>query len=76
MDWKKHIVSEPKVLFGKPRIKDTRISVVLILEKLGNGVSKSDLLEAYPHISEEQIQACISYAADTLKSEVAYSDEK
>ncbi|MAL19100.1 MAG: antitoxin [Balneola sp.] len=69
MDWKEHIISEPKVLFGKPAIKGTRISVELILEKLGNGISKDELLESYPHLTEEKIQACISYAADTLKSE-------
>lgn len=76
MEWKDHIVSEPKVLFGKPRVKGTRISVELILEKLGNGITKEELIESYPNLSEQQIQACISFAADKLKSEVAYSDEK
>ncbi|MCP9290611.1 DUF433 domain-containing protein [Gracilimonas sediminicola] len=76
MEWKDHIVSEPKVLFGKPRVKGTRISVELILDKLGNGVTKEELMESYPNLTEHQIQACISFAADKLKSEVAYSDEK
>ncbi len=76
MEWKNHIVSEPKVLFGKPRVKGTRISVELILEKLGNGATQEELMESYLNLSKQQIQACISFAADKLKSEVAYSDEK
>jgi uncharacterized protein (DUF433 family) len=46
------------------------------MDKLGNGVTKEELMESYPHLTEHQIQACISFAADKLKSEVAYSDEK
>ncbi|HBQ59905.1 MAG TPA: antitoxin [Balneolaceae bacterium] len=74
MKWKNYIETDPNILFGKPVIKGTRISVELVLEKLGNGMSEDDLLEAYPHLSKEQVQACIAYASDQLKSEIAYSD--
>ncbi len=48
MDWRSHISSYPSIMFGKPCIKNTRIPVDIILERLGNGYSIPDLLEAYP----------------------------
>jgi len=51
---------------SKPKLEGTRLGVGLILERLGNGWSVEQLIEAYPHITEEQIQACQSYAADML----------
>jgi uncharacterized protein (DUF433 family) len=55
-------------MFGKPCIKNTRIPVDLILEKLGNGYSIQDLLEAYPKISEQDIKACMLYAAVSISN--------
>ena len=66
MNWRKHIFSDPAVMFIKPCIKNTRIPVDLILEKLGNGYSTSDLLSAYPKISEEDIKACMLYASASI----------
>ena len=59
----------PKVMLGKPVIRGTRITVELILRKLGEGATSQELLEAYPHITQEDIQAAITYAADTLAHE-------
>ena len=59
----------PKVMLGKPVIRGTRITVELILRKLGEGATHKDLLEAYPHLSEADIQAAITYAADTIAHE-------
>ncbi len=47
----------PKVMLGKPVIRGTRITVELILRKLGGGTSKKDLLDAYPSLTREDIQA-------------------
>jgi uncharacterized protein (DUF433 family) len=55
-------------MFGKPCIKNTRIPVDLILEKLGNGYSIDDLLAAYPKISEEDIKACMLYASVSINN--------
>lgn len=59
----------PRVMFGKPVIRGTRITVELILRKLGEGATQSELREAYPHLSQEDIQAAITYAADSLAHE-------
>jgi uncharacterized protein (DUF433 family) len=59
----------PKIMLGKPVIRGTRITVELILRKLGEGAGEADLLESYPQLRREDIQAAISYAADTLAHE-------
>lgn len=59
----------PKVMMGKPVIRGTRLTVELILRKLSEGAGEEDLLEAYPRLSREDIQAAIRYAADTLAHE-------
>ena len=70
MNWKKYIESNPKILFGKPVIKGTRIPVDLILEKLACGESIEQLLEAYPRVTKEEIHACLAFAAESVKNEV------
>ena len=59
----------PKVMMGKPVIRGTRVPVELILRKLSEGTKERELLEAYPRLTKEDIQAAIRYAADTLAHE-------
>lgn len=59
----------PNIMMGKPVIRGTRIPVELILRKLSEGAKEEDLLEAYPRLTYEDIQAAIRYAADTLANE-------
>ena len=59
----------PRVMLGKPVIRGTRIPVELLLRKLSEGASESDLVDAYPRLTREDIQAAIRYAADTLAHE-------
>jgi uncharacterized protein (DUF433 family) len=63
------IEMNPRVMLGKPVIRGTRIPVELILRKLGEGASEADVLDAYPHLTREDIQAAMRYAADTLAHE-------
>ena len=72
IDWKEHIDAKPEILFGKPVIKDTRIPVDLIIEKLSFGESIEELLEAYPRIKREQVLACLSFALASLRNEEMY----
>jgi len=60
---------DPKVMLGKPVIRGTRITVELILRKLSEGATEVDLLDAYPRLTREDIQAAIGYAADTVAHE-------
>ncbi len=59
----------PKVMMGKPVIRGTRIPVELILRKLSEGASETDLVDAYPRLRREDIKAAIAYAADTIAHE-------
>lgn len=61
MNWNERIVSDKDVLLGKPTIKGTRISVEFILERLANGWKEDKILESYPHLKKEDIQAVFAY---------------
>ena len=65
------IEENPNVLLGKPVLKGTRISVEIILRKLSQGASITDLKEMYANITDEQINACFEYAADLMANEEA-----
>lgn len=56
------IVSDPKVMMGKPVIAGTRITVELILEKLAAGETAEQILEAHPRLTREAIQAAVAFA--------------
>jgi uncharacterized protein (DUF433 family) len=71
IDWKLYITSNPEVLFGKPAIKNTRIGVDLILEKMASGDSIEVLLDSYPSITKNDINACLLFAADSIKNEIS-----
>ena len=60
---------DPKVMFGKPVIKGTRIPVEHILRRLAGGLPTSDVLAAYPHITEDDIRAALAFAADSVAFE-------
>lgn len=67
------IVSDPKVMMGKPVVAGTRVGVDLILEKLGSGEPIEALLESHPGLSRDDVLAALRYAADLLRTEVVYS---
>lgn len=69
VDWRDRITSNPEILVGKPVIKGTRISVELILGWLANGWSFDKIIEAYPHISREDILAALAFAAEMMHEE-------
>jgi len=73
MNWQDYISTDPKILYGKPAIKDTRISVELILDKLSAGESIEDLLAAYPRLSKEAIYAALAFASESIKNQKVYS---
>lgn len=64
------IISDIAILGGKPCIKNSRISVQLILEWIASGTSMQNITNKYPHISLEAIQQAILYASDSMKNEI------
>ncbi len=73
MNWRDHITIDPQFLVGKPVIKGTRISVELVIDMLARGWSNEQIIQQYPHIAKEGIQACLAYTAEILRSERVYS---
>lgn len=66
MQWQDYIEQNPDIMLGKPVIRGTRLTVELILVRLGNGAPVSDILESYPQLRHEHIQAAQAYAAAYL----------
>jgi uncharacterized protein (DUF433 family) len=64
MDYRQYIEIVPEKRFGRPCIKGTRISVYDILNWLANGMTKQEIIEDFPELNEQQINACLSFAAD------------
>ncbi len=59
----------PQVMMGKPIIRGTRITVELILTKLSQGETEAELLEDYPHLTQDDIRAAIAYGAASVAHE-------
>ncbi len=66
------IQSDPSVMMGKPVIKGTRITVELILEKLGEGKTIEQILDAHPRLTRAGILAAMRFGAAALRADVAY----
>ncbi|MEK6943001.1 MAG: DUF433 domain-containing protein [Nanoarchaeota archaeon] len=62
------IVVNPKIMVGKPVIKGTRISVELILKKLGQNIDIKEILEDYPRLTEDDVRAAILYAEALMEN--------
>ena len=60
-------MSDPEVLVGKPTVKGTRLSVDFLLERLADGWTEEQLLENYPRLTAEDLQAVFAYASESLK---------
>ena len=67
--YKNRIVSDHTIMLGKPVLKGTRITVEIVLRKMAEGALLSDILEMYPHITSDDVMACLLYAADVIANE-------
>ncbi len=72
MKWQDHIAIDANVLVGKPVIRNTRIAVEFVMDLLGRGWTTEQVLKEYDHLTAEDIQACLAYASEVLKSERVY----
>jgi uncharacterized protein (DUF433 family) len=70
MKWQERIVSDPSICHGKVCIKGTRIMVSVILDNLAAGVSNAEILKSYPSLSELDLKAAISYAAELARERI------
>jgi uncharacterized protein (DUF433 family) len=64
MDYRDHIVIDPEIRFGKPRVRGTRITVGDVLEYLASGMSEAEILADFPKLTRGDILACLAFAAE------------
>ncbi len=71
MDYRNIITIEPGKRGGKPCIRGMRITVYDVLDYLASGMTQEDILKDFPYLTTEDIQACLSYAADRERHQLA-----
>ena len=76
MNWKDYIVSDKEILLGKPVIKGTRISVEHIVGLLAQEWSEAQILENYPRLTKESLQALFSYLQECIHNGLLFSPIK
>ena len=62
------IVTNPKIMLGKPIVKGTRITVEQILRLLAQKLTTEEILDDFPQLTEEDIKAAVNYAAKAVSS--------
>ena len=67
------ITVNPDVMVGKPTIRGLRITVQQILKALAGGVTVEELLEDYPELEREDIQAALIYASELVNKEQVFA---
>ena len=68
MSYRDIVTIEPGKRGGKPCIRGMRITVYDVLEYLAAGMSHQEILQDFPYLTEDDIRACLSYAADREKA--------
>jgi uncharacterized protein (DUF433 family) len=70
VNWKEHITIDPDLHHGEPCITGTRIPVVTLVGSLADGMTADEIIAAYPHLTHQQLQAALAYAADIMRKEL------
>jgi len=76
MNYQERITSDHTIMLGKPVIKGTRITVELILKKMGEGATTDDLLAMYGNLKKEDILAALNYASEVISGEEMINSTK
>lgn len=69
--YRDRMMQTPGVLAGKPAVAGTRIGVELVVGCFAGGMSVADVLTDYPHLTRDDLRACLAYAADALRGQVS-----
>ena len=72
MNWRTHIVSDKEILLGKPTIRGTRIAVEFIVERLASGWTEQQILDNYPQLKKEDLQAVFAYIHECIQDGLMY----
>ena len=64
IDYREIITIDPEKRFGKPCVRNTRITVYDVLGWLASGMNRLEILEDFPELTQDDISACLAFAAD------------
>ncbi len=70
VNWSEHIEISPDLHHGEPCIRGTRIPVTIIIGSLADGMAVDEIVEAYPQLKPEDIQASLAYASEIMRQDV------
>lgn len=70
MNWREYISVDPEVCHGQACFEGTRIPVTVVLDNLAAGKGEDEILESYPGLNKEMIQAAIAYAAELARERI------
>jgi len=73
MNWQNYIVSDKEVLLGKPTVKGTRISVEHIVGLFAQGWTEKEILENFPRLTKESLQAVFAYIQDCINDGLLFT---
>ena len=73
MDWHQYIVSDKKVLLGKPTIRGTRLSVDHLVGLLAQGWTEQDILKNYPRLTSQDLQAVFAFIYDNIQDGLLFA---
>jgi uncharacterized protein (DUF433 family) len=76
MNWKDRISVDPAICHGQACIKGTRIMVSVVLDNLAANVGEEAILENYPTLTKEDINAAVAYAAELARERVIILPDK
>jgi uncharacterized protein (DUF433 family) len=68
--WKARVTSDPAVHHGDPCIRGTRIPVAIILGSLADGMTPDEVIQEYPQLCREDVQAALEYAAEAMHHDI------
>jgi uncharacterized protein (DUF433 family) len=74
MNWRTYINTDENILAGKPVIKGTRLSIEHIINLLASGWTDQQILDNYPRLTKESLQAVFAYIQDLIKDGLIYSE--
>jgi uncharacterized protein (DUF433 family) len=77
MNYQSRITADFNIMLGKPVIKGTRLTVELLLRKLSEGLTTTELLECYPSLTTADVLAALAYSASVIDREemIGYQGE-
>ncbi|MEW5938656.1 MAG: DUF433 domain-containing protein [Chloroflexota bacterium] len=70
INWQNYIVIDPELHHGEPCIKGTRVPVAILVGSIADGMTIDQVIQEYPQLKREAVQAALAYAADVVRQDI------